>query len=164
MRSKAKKRDMSKGWTKLPNYLWEIIPELNETALKVLLFLLRASFQNRCYTSQKTISQRIKKSRLSVNRALKILEKKGIIENHRYLGRISFYRVRNPEEKNPPAKGKISHQYQKGEVVNDFAICPNCQFSNPIATFPYVAHSRDGKKEFLLCENCRNVFWILTER
>jgi len=163
---------MSKGWTKFPNYLLERIPEFNDTTLKVLIFLLRASFKNRCYISQKTISQRIKKSRLSVNRALKSLKAMGIIENRRYSGRISLYQIKTEGKKEETGDEKIAavvreknpYQYRRGEAVKDFVICPYCQFSGPIARFPYVAHSQNGQKEFLTCENCQKVFWILTER
>lgn len=166
---------MSKGWTKFPNYLIDLIPSFKETELKVLLFLLRSLNQNRCYLPQKRISVGIKKGRCAVNRAIQALKKKGILQNQRYPGRISLYRIllttSEEKEKGPitvqealAEREKNPYQYKRGEAVRDFALCPYCQFSAPIPDFTYIAHSRNGKKEFLLCQKCQKIFWILTGR
>ncbi|MEO0102883.1 MAG: hypothetical protein ABIK81_04190, partial [candidate division WOR-3 bacterium] len=121
------------------------------------------------------ISAVIKKGRIAVNRAIQSLKKKGIIQDEHYPGRISLYRIflkASVEKEKPPIttrealtlKEKNPYQYKRGEAVRDFALCPYCQFSAPIAKFTYIAHSRNGKKEFLLCQNCQKIFWIFTGR
>ncbi len=166
---------MSKGWTKFPNHLIDQLADFKETELKVLIFLLRSLNQNRCYLPQRRISAVIKKGRIAVNRAIQSLKKKGIIQDEHYPGRISLYRITptpSPEKDKMPitvpealaVREKNPYSYKRGEAVRDFALCPYCQFSAPIINFTYVAHSRNGKKEFLLCQNCQKIFWIFTER
>ncbi len=155
---------MSKGWTKFPNYLIDGLAALKAGELKVLLWLLRSSYHNRSYLSQAKIAEKIRKDRRSVSRAISSLKEKGIVQAYRYKGKNSFYLVRMEPCAEGGGKEEMGNRFPQGRERLGFASCPKCSFSAPISNFTYLAHSKDGTKEFLSCPSCQTRFWILTGR
>lgn len=131
-----------KGWWWATNAIWEV-PELTEHDIVVYLFLCRcADHDGQSFPGRKRISVSARVSVDTVDRAIKHLEKKGLVSIKRRPNETSIYTIFDP-----PAGDKDGDQYENrlGRTQRPGGVAANSGHDSRIERPGVAAYS--GRKE-----------------